>query len=224
MVLAGLLLGIVGTVAILYAFLVVLILPNRDSISTVQQHSFQPKHLTAEVRELSDLQALMEVKQPQPAKVRSWQNNSDYLALKADMQAESQTYRRIPVFLRSFMPKSWKKAWQYSESLTYVNDSIPKIIANWDSRELSRQCTPTLLKSTQKDSLDQSFANLLGRCGRMTAYQGIKYFGLDHLRGGSGWEFVAQADFENGWAIITGRVIWQGQRCWFDHFSISNAM
>lgn len=229
MVLAGLLLGIFATVAILYAFLVVLVLPNRESISTFQQHSFQqhssqPQRLTTEVRELSDLQALMEIRQPQPVEAQSWHQDSEYLALKADIQAESQAYQRIPTFLRGFMPKPWKKAWQYSESLTYVNDSIPKILGNWDSREFSRQCTPTLLKSTQKDSLDQSFADLLGRCGQMTAYQGIKYFGLDNLRGDSVWQFVAQADFENGWAIITGRVIWQGQRCWFDHFSISNAI
>jgi len=166
----------------------------------------------------------MEIRQPQPVETQSWHKDSEYLALKADIQAESQAYQRIPTFLRGFMPKAWKKAWQYSESLTYVNDSIPKILGNWDSREFSRQCTPTLLKSTQKDSLDQSFADLLGRCGRMTDYQGIKYFSLDNLRGDSVWQFVAQADFENGWTIITGRVIWRGQRCWFDNFSVSNAV
>lgn len=223
MVLAGLLLGIVLTLAILYTFLVVLVLPSRESFSPIQQHSFQPAQFKTEFRELSELQALMELKQPQPVEAHSWHNNTEYLALKADLQSESPAYRRVPVFLRGFMPKSWKKAWQYSESLSYVNDSIPKIISNWDSREFSRQCTPTLLKSTQRHGLDQSFSDLLGRCGKMTAYQGIKYFGLDHLQEGSGWQFVAQADFEHGWAIITGRVIWQGQRCRLDHFSISNA-
>lgn len=224
MVLAGLLLGIVLTVAILFVFLVVLILPNRDSLLSLRQHAHKPQRLKTEFRELNDLQALMELKQPQPVEARSWHNNAEYLALKADIQSESHAYRHVPSFLRGFMPKSWQKAWQYSESLTYINNSIPKIISNWDSREFSRQCTSTLLKSTQRDSLDKSFADLLGRCGRMTAYQGIKYFGLANLQEGAGWQFVAQADFEHGWAIITGRVIWQGQRCRFDHFSISNAV
>ncbi len=220
MVLAGLLLGIVFTLAILYTFLVVLVLPSRASFSAIQQ---QPHQLKTEVLELSELQARMELRQSQPVEAHAWHNNPEYLALKADLQSESPAYRHVPVFLRGFMPKSWKKAWQYSESLSYINDSIPKIISNWDSQEFSRQCTPTLLKSTQRHGLDQSFADLLGRCGKMTAYQGIKYFGLDHLQEGSGWQFVAQADFEHGWAIITGRVIWQGQRCRLDHFSISNA-
>lgn len=223
MVLAGLLLGIVLTLAILYIFLVVLVLPNRESFSAVQKQSFQPQRFKSEFRELSELQTLMELKQPQPVEAHAWHNNTEYLALKADLQGESPAYQHVPGFLRGFMPKAWKKAWQYSESLSYINDAIPKIISNWDSREFSRQCTPTLLELTQHYGLDKSFADLLGRCGKMTAYQGIKYFGLDHLQDGSGWRFVAQADFEHSWAIITGRVIWQGQRCRFDHFSISNA-
>ena len=224
MVLAGLLLGIILTVAILYFFLVVLVLPTRAPRLDLQQRSFAQQRFTSELRELSDLQALMERKQSQTVVANSWSDNSDFLALRADIQSDSQAYRHIPSFLRVFMPKSWKKAWQYSESLTYVNDSIPKILSNWDSHEFSRQCTPKLLKSTQQDSLDQTFAEMLGRCGTMTAYQGIKYFGLDSPQEGSGWQFVAQADFEHGWAIITGRVIWQGQRCRLDHFSISNAV
>lgn len=224
MVLAGLLLGIVLSVAILYVSLVVLILPNRESFLELRQRSFAPQRLTTELRELSDLQALMEIRQPQLVEAGPWHDDTEYLALKADIQSDSHAYRRVPGFLRGFMPESWKKAWQYSESLTYVNDSIPKIISNWDSREFSRQCTPTLLKSTPRSSLEKSFADMLGRCGKMTTYQGIKYFGLDHPQNGSGWQFVAQADFEHGWAIITGRVIWEGQRCRLDHFSISNAV
>jgi|GEM_PF-3573775 len=221
--LAGLLLGIVLSITMLSIFLVVLILPHRESLLALKQHSHKPQWKT-ELRELSDLQALMELKQPQLVEAQSWHNDAEYLALKADIQSDFQAYRHVPSFLRGFMPESWQKTWQYSESLAYVNHSIPKIISNWDSRELSRQCTPMLLKSTRREDLDESFADLLGRCGKMTAYQGIKYFGLDHPQDGPGWQFVAQADFEHGWAIITGRVIWQGQRCRFDHFSVSNAV
>ena len=133
MVLTGLLLGIIFTVAILYFFLVVLVLPTREPRIDLQQQSFAQQRFTSELRELSDLQALMERKQSQTIVANSWHENPDFLALRADIQSDSQAYRHIPGFLRVFMPKSWKKAWQYSESLTYVNDSIPKIISNWDS-------------------------------------------------------------------------------------------
>jgi hypothetical protein len=224
MVLGGLLLGIILSMAILYFFLVILVLPTRESIFNLYQPSLTPKPITPKLPELRDLQLLMEHRQPQPIEARSWDDQAKYLALRADIQADSQPYWRIPSFLRGFMPKSWKEAWQYHESLTYIDDSIPKIISNWDTQEFSRRCTPTLLQSTQREALEQNFADLLGRCGKMTAYQGIRYFGLDNPQENSGWQFVVQADFEHGWAIITGRVIWQGQRCLLDHFSISNAV
>lgn len=225
MVLGGLTLGILTTLGILSLLLVVLVLPNKSTYWQAQQYTSHPQKSKPEFasRELNNLQALMERSQPAPVGA-AWQDHPEYLALQSDIQSESHVYQRVPGFLRGLMPQHWQKIWRYSESLTYVNDSLPKILANWDWQEFSRRSTPTLRKSAPQECLQQNFADMLRRCGKMTSYQGIKYFGTSDLQPDAGWQFVAQADFEHGWAIVTGRVVWQGKRYRLDHFSVSNTV
>ncbi|NJK40412.1 MAG: hypothetical protein HC934_01855 [Acaryochloridaceae cyanobacterium SU_2_1] len=225
MVLAGLTLGIVFTLAILSLSLVVLILTKQSTYWQAQHYqsnSIKLKPAFAS-QELNNLQALMERRQPAPIETGCCEH-SEYLALQADIQSDFHIYQRVPSLFRRLMPQGWQKVWKYSESLTYVNDSLPKILADWDWQEFSRRSTSTLKQSSPKDSLQRNFADMLNRCGKMTTYQGIKYFAAADLQQDSGWKFVAQADFEHGWAIITGRVVWQGQRCLLDGFSVSNTM
>jgi len=93
------------------------------------------------------------------------------------------------------------------ESKSYVDEVIPIIIADWNSKELINRASPEFLESTPLDKLN-SFMNACSkRLGKLKEYKGAKgqagiHYGIGIKNKSTTAEYVAEAIFDNASATI----------------------
>ena len=216
LVLLGLLLGVVLILGLLYLTVMAFCSALRVNVLRMQES-------TPKIRKLHEL---VEQKTKEGLNPEDLQQDSELRSLQSEIYATFSPHNFVPSFLRAFMPKSWKQAWRYSESFSYINDAIPRIVTNWSVEEFLRRCTIKFMGSAQRSSLEQSFENFLKRFGKLTDYRGVKYYDMDDSissRKSSRWNFVIEAEFERGTATITGQVLLKGNKFLIDNFYISDA-
>ena len=214
-VLLGLLLGIVLILGLLYFTVMAFCSALRVNVLRIQES-------TPKIRKLHEL---VEQKTREGLNPEDLQKDSELRSLQSEIYATFSPHNFVPSFLRTFMPRSWKQAWRQSESFSYINDVIPRIIANWSVEEFLRRCTIKFMGSAQRGSLEQSFDNFLKRFGKLTDYRGVKYYDLDdstQSKKANRWNFVVEAEFERGVATITGQVLLKGNKFLIDNFYISD--
>ena len=181
---------------------------------------------TPKIRKLNEL---VERKTKEGLNPEDLQKDSELRSLQAEIYTTFSPHNFVPSFFRAFMPRSWKQAWQYSESFSYINTAIPKIVSNWKIEEFLSRCTIKYMGSTQRDSLEESFDNFMNRFGSLTDYRGVKYYDLDDSerldksKSLKRWNFVVEAEFERGVATITGQVLLKGNKFLIDNFYISES-
>jgi hypothetical protein len=210
-VLGGLLIGILLTLGTIYLFFMLCFLALKQMM--VKMHETEPK-----MRKLGDY---VQRKQDQGIDLNELQDDSEFIALTADIQASLSPVNFIPGVIQKFLPRKWKDAARLPQAIAYINEAVPKIVGDWDALELLHRSTPKLRAANQPDHLEQNFATFAERLGELESYNGIKYFVQEQNARPTRWNFVIEADFEKGAATITGQVLWKGERIFFDGFYVS---
>ncbi|MBW4552433.1 MAG: hypothetical protein KME35_15190 [Aphanocapsa sp. GSE-SYN-MK-11-07L] len=210
-VLGGLLIGILLTLGTIYLFFMLCFFALRQMM--VKMHETEPK-----MRKLGEY---VQRKQDQGIDLNEIQNDSEFMALTADIQASLNPVNFIPGTIRKFLPRKWKDAARLPQAIAYINEAVPKIVSDWNPLELVHRSTPKLRAANQPGHLEQNFAVFADRLGELQAYNGIKYFVQEQNTHPTRWNFVIEADFAKGAATITGQILWKGERLFFDSFYVS---
>ena len=102
-----------------------------------------------------------------------------------------------------FIPRALKLD---HEAVAYIQDAVPKIVANWNSQELVDRATPDLMDAAKsRDELDRVFvmASKLGALRQLDTPEGriysSAYTGTGVVTLG---DYEAKAEFEKGTATI----------------------
>jgi hypothetical protein len=116
-----------------------------------------------------------------------------------------EIFYQVPVFGRLF-----KKQFTFmSNGIDYFNDSIPLIIADWNSQELVKRSTRQFLDSLKRGEPEKSFESYFYTFGKLKEFKGIAKISND--------DYVAEAIFEKGLARIQVQLLQDN-----DRFSINN--
>lgn len=210
-VLGGLLIGIFLTLGMIYLLVTLLFMVIRQMF--VKMHEAEPK-----MRKLGEY---IQRQQEQGIDLQELQNDSEYQALTADIQASLNPSNFLPGIVKTLLPRKWKESARLPQAIAYVNEAVPQIVANWAPEELLKRASPKFQSTAAVVTLAQNFEGFAARLGALQTYKGIKYFVQEQDNRVSRWNFVVEADFEQGGATITGQVFWKSQHIWFDSFYVS---
>jgi hypothetical protein len=210
-VLGGLLIGILLTLGIIFLLTAFIFAVIKQMF--VKMHEAEPK-----MRKLGEY---IQRKQEQGIDLQELQNDSEYLALTADIQASLNPSNFLPKIVKTLLPRKWKESARLPQAIAYVNESLPQILAQWEPQELLKRASPKFLTTSSATTLAKNFESFAHRLGELQTYKGIKYFVQEQDQRGSRWNFVVEADFEQGGATITGQVFWKSHQILFDSFYVS---
>ena len=91
------------------------------------------------------------------------------------------------------------------QAQAYVDDAVPRIVAEWSADELQRRASPEFLHATKPDDLRSLFV-LFAKLGPLIQYGGAKGQATIYASAGGGKRvtasYVTQATFKNGAATI----------------------
>jgi hypothetical protein len=91
------------------------------------------------------------------------------------------------------------------QAQAYVDEAVPRIVAEWSADELQRRASPEFLHATKPDDLRSLFV-LFAKLGPLIQYGGAKGQATIYASAGAGKRvtasYVAQATFKNGAATI----------------------
>lgn len=114
--------------------------------------------------------------------------------------------------------------WAAGCGQAFVDAAVPRIVREWDSRELSRQATPALLLDRSLEQLEQTFEHYAADLGPLQAYRGST------LRAGPAvaWShgvtitaaYAAMVTCKRGHVLLHVRVVWREDRWRIDAFEV----
>ncbi len=111
------------------------------------------------------------------------------------------------------------------DAQVYIETNIPQIISNWNSEELIKRASPSLLKAASRAQFTDLFKTLLEKLGPLREYKGsrgettvtISFTGIN--RKGT---FESEAFFANSPAVILCRIIRLNGSWKIDEFRVNS--
>jgi hypothetical protein len=137
-------------------------------------------------------------------------SDEEKFALKKPMNSDVlEVFYQVPVFGRLFK----KQFTVMSNGIDYFNDSIPLIIANWNSQELVKRSTRQFLNSLKRGEPETSFESYFYTFGKLKEFKGITEISND--------DYVAEAIFEKGLARIQVQLFQDNGRFSINNFKVN---
>jgi hypothetical protein len=143
------------------------------------------------------------------AKKLSAMSSEEELNLQRPMNSNFlEIFYSLPVF--GYLLK--KLFASMSNGIDYFNDSIPLIIANWNSQELVKRSTQQFLDSLEAGEPEKSFDSYFNVFGKLKQFKGITEI--------SGDDYIAEAIFENGLAKIQVQLLQDNNQFLINNFKV----
>jgi len=114
-----------------------------------------------------------------------------------------------------------------ASSKAYVDQNIPAIVSSWSADELISRSSPELLAAANKEQINQLLAKLssLGKLKRYLSCNGDSNLMLNiGSPNAVTAQYVSEAEFENGRAQITTRLIQRDGKWQIMYFYVSSPL
>lgn len=115
-------------------------------------------------------------------------------------------------------------SWVAGRGQAFVDAAVPRIVREWDSRELSNRATPDLLLDHPLEQIELAFEHFATDLGPLKAYRGSNGSAGPTFALSRGLtitaSYVATVTCEKAHVIIQIRVVWQGGRWRIDAFEV----
>jgi len=110
-----------------------------------------------------------------------------------------------------------------SECRTFVDSAVLAVVRDWDSGELIDRVDPEMLEPGDDEKLENLF-RLYRKLGALVKYYGCEgeVYRESSVPGAAGFAYVAEADFENGFATVKVEGIHQNGNLYILDFSINS--
>lgn len=114
-----------------------------------------------------------------------------------------------------------------ASSKAYIDQNIPIIVSSWSTDELVNRSSPELLAVANKEQMNQLLTKL-SALGKLKQYLGCK--GDSNIMFNIGSpnaitaQYISEADFENGHAQITTRLIQRDGKWQIMYFYVSSPL
>jgi hypothetical protein len=118
-------------------------------------------------------------------------------------------------------------SWVAHRGQAFVDAAVPRIVQEWDSRELSHRASPDLLLDHPMEQIELAFEHFAADLGPLRAYRGSKNSARPTFAWSHGLtvtaSYTAMVICEKAHITIQIRVVWRGEHWRIDTFEVEQA-